>query len=173
MKPGTEPRKPDALEDALVSGSNASALSAVALSACSKIEEDSAAGALNGPSQWVWGEREAYTRRATLKHTVVGYAIHHATSILWAAFYEQCFGRSRGRELEASSTARVVAEAAVTASIAYFVDYHVTPQRFRPGFKKHLGSCSIFVSYAAFAAGLALTTLLRRQRAAAQSNRAR
>lgn len=168
-----------AIKDACVSGSIASVLSAVVLSLCSKLEEGSAAGALNGPSQWIWGEREAHTRRATARHTFLGYAIHHGMSIFWASFHEHAFGRSRGRELRRLSAPRIVAEAAGTTAVAYFVDYYVTPRRFRPGFEKHLERAAIFASYAAFAIGLALATLARKRAAsrqpvsAAQSSRAR
>ena len=163
MKASANIIKVDAIEDALISGTNASVLSAVVLSACSKLEEDSAAGALNGPSQWVWGEREAYTREATLKHTVVGYGVHHVTSVFWALFYEHLFGRSRKRDLASQPVVQIAAEAGATATVAYFVDYQVAPKRLRPGFKKHLGPVSIFASYAGFAAGLAITTLARRK----------
>jgi hypothetical protein len=159
MRSSTGSRNPNALKDALVSGSGASVLSAVALSVCSRLQEGSAAGALNGPSQWLWGEHEAYTRRATLRHTLVGYVIHHASSLLWGAFYERCFCR-RGRR---RSPARIAAEAGLTAAIAYGVDYHLTPKRFRPGFKKHLGPGAIFAAYVAFAAGLAVVTVCRRK----------
>ena len=80
--------------DAVVSGSAASVASAAALMACSKLHEGSAAGGLNGPSQWLWGESEAYTREATLRHTLAGYAIHHATSIFWGVLHEMVFGGS-------------------------------------------------------------------------------
>src|SRR5688500_8637849 len=102
---------PDAVKDAVVSGSFASVLSASALSYCSREEEGSAAGGLNGPSQWLWGEEEAYTREATLKHTAVGYTIHHSTSIFWAMFYEHLFGRGRKRSEQDVSNTRVIAEA--------------------------------------------------------------
>lgn len=147
----------DALRRALASGSAASALSGVALSVCSALEERAPAGGLNGPSQWIWGEAEAYTRAATWKHTGVGYAIHHLTSIFWATLYERAFGRKR------KSAARHCLEAAATAATAYIVDYHFTPSRFRPGFKKHLSPRSIAFVYAAFAAGMAAATLLRRR----------
>src|SRR5690606_32141413 len=110
----------------------------------------------NGPSQWVWGEHEAHTRRATARHTLVGYAIHHAMSIFWGACYERVFGRSRDRDLRRVSVPQITAEAAATTMVAYFVDYYVSPRRLRPGFKKHLGGGAIFASYAAFALGLAL-----------------
>lgn len=168
--------KSGAFKDALVSGSSASVLSAAVLSLCSKWEEGSAAGALNGPSQWVWGEREAHTREASLRHTFVGYTIHHAMSICWAVCYEHCFGRSCERDLKQVPVAQIAAEAATMTVMAYVVDYTVTPKRFRPGFKKHVGPASMFASYAAFAAGLAITTLVRRKivmRAAAPSIRVR
>lgn len=148
---------------ACVSGSNASLLSAIALSICSKVEEGSAAGALNGPSQWIWGPQEANTRRATLRHTLVGYAIHHASSILWALGYEHVFGYGRRRALARASVSRIAVEAAATAAVAYVVDYHVTPKRLRPGFRKHVGSAGIFAGYAAFALGLAVTTVVRKR----------
>lgn len=144
-----------AFRDALISGSAASILSGVALSACSKAEVDSAAGALNGPSQWVWGEAEAHTRQATARHTAVGYAIHHLMSIFWATFHERIFGG------EPKSAPRHCVEAVATTLTAYVVDYYVAPRRLRPGFKKHLGPQSMFIAYAAFAAGLAITTIAR------------
>jgi hypothetical protein len=141
----------------LASGSAASVVSGIALSVRSKIEEDSPAGALNGPSQWVWGEEEAYTRRATVKHTLTGYLIHHAMSIFWATLHERTFQNSGAPK----SVMRCCAEAAATTATAYVVDYYLTPSRLRPGFKKHLGPRSIFLVYAAFAAGLASAAIAR------------
>jgi hypothetical protein len=148
----------DSFRAACVSGSNASITSTLALAVCGKLEDGSAAGPINGPSQWLWGEREAYTRELTWRHTASGFVIHHATSVLWATVYESAFGSER-RGFE-----RVCLEAAAIASLAYVVDYHLTPRRLRPGFKKHLGPISIFFVYAAFAAGLALTTVGRSRR---------
>lgn len=145
---------------AVASGTAASVLSAATLAACSKLEEGSAAGGLNGPSQWLWGEEEAYTRRATLRHTAVGYAIHHSTSIMWATLHEYLFG-ALDADAPRKSAARHCAEAAAMTAGAYVVDYYLTPRRFRPGFKKHLGPRSIFAVYTAFAAGLALASIVR------------
>jgi hypothetical protein len=149
-----------ATRNALASGTAAGVLSGVALSVCSKIEEDSAAGALNGPSQWLWGEEEAHTREATVKHTLTGYLIHHAASIFWAALHERTFLDSRAPK----TVAQCCMEAAATGVTAYVVDYHLTPHRLRPGFKKHLGPRSIFVVYAAFAAGLATAAITRKKK---------
>jgi hypothetical protein len=156
-------RKPDVAtvkrvaRDALVSGSAASLTSAAALMACSAKDEGSVFGALNGPSQWLWGEEEAYTREATLRHTATGYVIHHATSVFWGVLHESVFGGSRRRK----SPLQHCAEAALSASTAYVVDYHLTPRRFRPGFEKHVDGKGMVAVYAAFAAGLALTAIIR------------
>jgi hypothetical protein len=130
----------------------------VVLAAGGKLEQGSAAGPLNGPSQWLWGEREAYTRTATLRHTLVGYCIHHCTSIFWAALHETVHPQSQPR-----TAVRHFANAGATAALAYFVDYHLTPRRLQPGFEKHVGSAAMFAGYAAFAGGLALCSWLRQR----------
>jgi hypothetical protein len=142
---------------ALFSGASASISSAVALSICSRIDEGSYAGGLNGPSQWLWGEAEAYTRKASARHTVVGYGIHHLTSMFWAILYERTFGESAGRK----TAVRRCAEAVVSSAGAYVVDYHLTPRRLRPGFEKHVRTPSMFVVYGAFALGLAAASIIR------------
>jgi hypothetical protein len=147
----------DAARRAQVSSASASICSAVALSACSYIDEGSFAGGLNGPSQWLWGEAEAYTRAASVRHTVVGYAIHHITSVFWATFYERAFGEPG----EHKRPLRRCAEAALSATGAYVVDYYLTPPRLRPGFKKHVRPRSMFVIYGAFAVGLAGVSIIR------------
>ncbi len=80
-------------------------------------------------------------------------------SILWASVYEQVQDQSR-QESVTQSVARTCANAALVATLAYVVDYGVAPRRLRPGFKKHLGSRSIFFAYTAFGAGLVLASLL-------------
>jgi hypothetical protein len=145
------------------SGSAAAILSGVALAICGKLERNSAAAPLNGPSQWLWGESAARRRRASVRETVSGYVIHHAVSIGWATLHEKYAARRH------DSLARDGLAAAATAGIACFMDYAVARGRLRPGFEKHLGVGSLAAVYAAFALGLALD----RSRARALSNRAR
>jgi hypothetical protein len=146
--------------NSIVSGSCASIVSTLVLSACSKIEEDSAAGAINGPSQWLWGRREGYRRAATLRHTAVGNGIHHLMSIFWAALHEGAFGP----HLKNASPLKHCAAAALTTATAYLVDYNLTPRRLQPGFEKHLGPWSMAAVYGAFAIGLAAATMYRERR---------
>lgn len=155
-----------AFRDACLSGSVASITSTAALAICGQAEDGAPAGPINGPSQWLWGESEAYTKEVTWRHTATGCAIHHAMSILWATLYE---GACRSEERK--GIASVCLDALSVSSLAYVVDYHVAPRRLHPGFKKHLGPRSIFMVYAAFAAGLALTTLVKQGRNVSRGER--
>jgi hypothetical protein len=155
---------PTALRAAVVPGTTASLFSAAALAVCSLREVGHAAAAINGPSQWIWGEDEGYTRHATWRNTAVGYATHHLSAIFWATLHELAFNRPNTRQRATGgdkSVPRICAEAVATTATAYFVDYHLTPQRLRPGFEKHLGPLSMFAVYAAFAVGLAAAGLAR------------
>jgi hypothetical protein len=157
QSPGQLQRLGEAARRGLVSGTSASICSAVALSVCSRIDEGSFAGGLNGPSQWLWGEAEAYTREASARHTLVGYGIHHVTSVFWATLYERTFGEPGERK----TPLRRCAEAALSSVGAYVVDYYLTPRRLRPGFEKHVSTPSMFAVYGAFAFGLAAASILR------------
>jgi hypothetical protein len=137
---------------ALWSGSAAAVLSGVVLAVCGKLERDAPAGPLNGPSQWIWGERAAYRRRPTWRHTAVGYCIHHVVSIGWATLHEKhVAGLARGY----SARLRLAA-AGATAAFACGVDYRIAQGRMQPGFDKQLSRISLFLVYSAFALGLAL-----------------
>jgi hypothetical protein len=142
-----------ALEAALVSGSAASVVSSIALGACGRREVNDAAAPLNGPSQWIWGRYAPYCDGFSVRHTVVGYAIHHLASIFWAVLFE----RFRPRTAAAMP---IVASAALTAASASVVDYQLTPHRLRPGFEKRLSRPALTAVYAAFALGLAAGALV-------------
>jgi hypothetical protein len=142
---------------ALGSGSAASVLSGIALAVCGKLERNAPAGPLNGPSQWVWGERAARRRRASMRETAVGYSIHHGVSIGWATLHEKHVAGL----IPSRSPAARVAEAALTTAIAFVMDYGVAHGRLRPGFEKHIGGKSLMATYVAFGLGLALGGLSR------------
>jgi len=145
-----------ALRRGIVSGSFASIASAAALAACGKRELNDPAAPLNGPSQWLWGERAACADGFSVRHTVAGYLVHHAMSIFWAVLYE----KFRRRAIPAAA---VALPAVCTASGACVVDYCLTPKRLTPGFEKRLSRRSLFLVYAAFAAGLAAAAICERR----------
>lgn len=137
---------------ALYSGAAASLFSAAVLALCGKLENDRPAGPINGPSQWIHGRWAAHIREPSLKHTVIGFAIHHVMATGWALLHERIFGYRKGQQ----SIGRRFGAAAVTGATANFVDYKMTPKRLQPGFETQLSRTSLFLVYAAFAAGLTL-----------------
>lgn len=143
--------------DAVVSGSVASVASTLALALRGKRDADDAAAPLNGPSQWIWGRHAPYRNGFSIRHTVMGYGIHHAASVFWALLYELlCSGKVGIR----CSPATAAVATSVTANL---VDFQLTPQRLRPGFEKRLSSRSLLLVYGAFALGLASVRLARRR----------
>lgn len=147
----------EALVRALVSGTAASVLSTIALVARGKAELNDPIAPLNGPSQWVFGKHAAYQRGFRFPHTVVGYLIHHAMSVLWATLFER-WGR---RTPVPGRMAMALIPAAVTSAAACAVDYRLTPERLTPGFEKRLSRRSLAFVYVAFAIGLAAGASLR------------
>jgi hypothetical protein len=141
---------------ALLSGSVASIACTLTVSLLGHARTRSLASTTNATSHWIWGEPAKWRRRADLRHTAVGYAIHHASAIFWAVIYERWRGARRPPQ-------PVVAAGAISA-LAYVVDYHVVPPRLTPGFDRHLTNGGMLLAYGAFAAGLAATALWRRQR---------
>jgi hypothetical protein len=137
---------------ALVSGAGAGLISAAVMAAAGKIEGGTAAGPINGPSQWLFGRQAAYRRQPSVRHTATGLIIHCLTAAGWALLHERVFGRNKAAQ-PASVKLR---NAAVTAAAANFVDYKLTPKRLQPGFDVQLSKTSMFAVYAAVAVGLTL-----------------
>lgn len=154
-------RNPSWLVRTNLSGAVAAMLSSVVVAACSAREARAAFAGVNAASQWVWGKGAKRQLRPSWRYTVVGYLVHHFSSLLWAGVYEWwCLRRP--------ATPRACAtRAAAVAAAAFVVDYTVTPRRFRPGFERHIGAASIAAVYVAFAAGLYGGARLRRHRAQA------
>jgi hypothetical protein len=146
----------------LESGAVASVLSALVAVAASAISHGRPAAAINGPSQWLLGRLAIRRRKASWRHTLPGYLIHHASSLFWACVHESAPVR---RYLP-----RPLSRAAAVAALAAFVDYAIIPRRFSPGFEGQLSRTQIAATYVAFAIGLVLASprrdALRSSRAA-------
>ncbi len=108
-----------------------------------------AAGALNAPSHWVWGRRALRRNTVDLRHTLLGLAIHQASSLFWAAAYRWLLGAR-------PAPARVVGGALAVGALAAVVDLKLVPERLTPGFERRLSRPSLALVYLSFAAGLAL-----------------
>lgn len=143
-----------ALHRGLISGSVASLSSTAVLSACGADEQGTPYAPTNATSQWLWGEYAALQNTPSLRHTLPGYLIHHASSVFWAVIYEQWCGARR------DSPAVLAARAAAIAGLACCVDLKLTPRRLRPGFEKRLSKRSLLLVYGSVAMGLAAASLL-------------
>ncbi|RYD14298.1 MAG: hypothetical protein EOP90_13855 [Lysobacteraceae bacterium] len=140
---------------ALFTGSLASLASSVVIVAESQRLTRNAAAATNATSQWVWGDEAHRRPHASLRHTAVGYLIHHASSVFWAVQFES---RTLGRLVRGDA-----ARAALVASAAAVVDYGLMPRRFTPGFEHRLPLRSIAAIYAAFGVGLWIAARIHRR----------
>ncbi|HYG13114.1 MAG TPA: hypothetical protein VD885_03095 [Methylophilaceae bacterium] len=148
-----------ALQAALISGAVASLTSTLVLSLRGKRENGTPYGANNAISHWVWGDEAAQHDEFSLKHTVVGYTIHHASSTFWATFYEKYFSRRQEKQVGPA-----LLGGSTVAAAACFVDYQLTPHRLQPGYEMRLSKRSLFLVYAAFGLGLAACDLLATRR---------
>lgn len=155
---------PQAWDDGLEAGAVASVLSAVVLAIASKQETGSSFACLNATSHWIWGDGAARHQEASVRHTIAGYAIHHAASCFWGVLYERVLGE---RTAGLSATPRVAAGLAA-AAVACFVDYRVVPHRLSPGFELRLSRRAIAAGYLGFGLGLALAGMARTDRAPAR-----
>ncbi len=148
------------VQRAAISGTAAAILSAFALAVLGRREAGSAVAPINAVSHWYWGRRAARQDEPSAKYTLVGFLTHHAASVFWALLFERAFGRIARRRPSSA-----LASGATVAALAAVIDYTVTPKRFTPGYEARLSPPSLAVVYAAFAAGLALTEIMRGARA--------
>ena len=135
----------------MVPGALASITSTLALALRARQESGSMFGGANAVSHWLWGDKAFARDEPSLKYTLVGYAIHHASSLFWAVIFEQV----AAKVLDRKSVGVTTAAAAATAAVACFVDYNMTPQRLHPGYEERVSKKSLALVYGAFAIGLA------------------
>jgi len=150
----------NALRDGAIMGAAASVLSAAALVAAGRREQRQWAATLNTPSQWLWGEEARHVEAPSVRHTAIGYATHHGSSVFWAVLYARY---ARGAVARRGLPAELAAGCAA-AALACFVDYRLTPRRLQPGFDAHLPRKSMAGVYAAFGIGLGLASWLLHRR---------
>ncbi|MCW7537393.1 hypothetical protein OOT46_05940 [Aquabacterium sp. A7-Y] len=147
-----------------VRGSLASLASGLVLAACGQWRKGRPAAPLNAPSHWLWGDPALRQHRVSLRYSLTGFTVHHASSLLWAAVHERCAPSCRGLS---AAPAAVLRDAAVVTALAAWVDLAVVPWRLSPGFQRHLSTGQLVAVYGAFAAGLAAgTAALNRKRPA-------
>jgi hypothetical protein len=136
----------------LIAGAFASVTSSIALAVCGRHEAGSSVAPTNAISHWVWDRKALFRKSPSLRYTVLGYAIHHASATFWAVLYAWLHANRR----PAQSVPAALSSAGIAAATACAVDYLATPRRLTPGFEHHLSKASLAAVYASFAVGLAL-----------------
>lgn len=147
------------LQRGLVSGAASSILSTVALAIVGKKETGSALAPTNAVSHYVHGDKAARKSGLSLRYTVPGYLIHHASSTFWSIVFEKV----AGRYLDRKTPVGILTASAATSAFAAFADYKLTPKRLQPGYEKHISTPGLAIVYAALALGLAAGTALTRR----------
>jgi hypothetical protein len=144
------------IREVATSGLVASVASAAAALACSHLENGHAARPMNAVTHiFDGGDPPAHDGRRR-RNTALGFAIHTAASIWWAAFFEAFLGTPARR-----SPAAAIGTGAAVAALAYVVDYCVVGERFRPGFERYLSGRSMLTVYGALAAGFAVAAMIK------------
>ena len=143
------------LARAVTSGTIGGLAAAAAASLAGKREDGSYAAPLNATSHIIWGDEAARQDKPSLKYTLTGFLLNHASAIFWALFYEKLLGKGEKRQswhhpknwnegarrdqatpapTEAAILKPILDSAAVTAG-AYLIDYHLIPSVLRPASK--------------------------------------
>lgn len=148
-----------ALREGAVSGSIAAALSGAFL-AWRGSRRGEPAAPVNAVSHWFWGDRALRQDEASPAYTLAGYVTHHCASIFWAVLHARLWAMRP----EARRPLPALAGAAAASSVACFVDYQLTPQRLTPGYEHRLDKKELAGVYVVFGLGLAIGTLLLRNR---------
>jgi len=145
----------------LISGTVSGVATALAASVAGKRDAESYAAPLNATSHIVWGDEAALHDEPSMKYTVTGFLLTHASAIFWASIYEKWFAPSE-EDADASPLKPLVGAAIVTAG-AYVTDYYLVPRRFTPGYEKRVSGKSLSAIYGVLALGMAARALLARR----------
>lgn len=149
----------NALREGAVSGSIASLLSGAYLVWAGR-QHGTPAAPVNAVSHWFFGDRALEQDEPTARFTATGYLVHHGASIFWGVLHAKAWGARR----EAKRPVPALAGALAASAVACLVDYQLTPKRLTPGFEHRLGTREMTAVYGWFAVGLALGSLLMRER---------
>jgi hypothetical protein len=147
-------------KEGLVSGTLAGLFSAAVLLATGKRDAGSAVAPVNAESHWLWGDESLREDRPTLRHTLAGFVTHQLSTVFWATLYAAV--RSPRRPVQ--SVGEALAGGIATSAAAAALDYTLVPKRLTPGFEHRLSKPSMVGVFAAIAGGIALGSLLLRER---------
>ena len=105
------------------------------------LEDGDALSPLNAVAHIAFGDEAFGERDLSLKYTGTALLLNDVSIAGWAYLHEWLFAPARRR-----GDFGACAWGAVGVSLfAYVVDYHVAPERYKPGFERHLQPKSLLV----------------------------
>lgn len=141
-------------------------VSAGAVALAGKIEDDDALAPLNAISHIVWGDEAFEQRDFSLRYTGTALLLNGVSVASWALLHEWLISRHRNRRRSrnrAQSNLAPFAGGALVSLVAYLADYHLVPERLKPGFERHLQPKSLLFIYVLLALALGASNLWKRK----------
>jgi hypothetical protein len=134
-----------------ISGTIASAVSAIVLGFLAKAEGASPLQPINATSHWLHGEEAGKVKELDATHTPIGVATHQGACVFWATLFETMrLGKPD------AGPATIARDAVAVSMIAAVVDYGLVPKRLTPGWEQPLPIRSVAGGFAGLALGLAV-----------------
>lgn len=135
----------------LITGAASVAATTAVLAAYGKAKEGSPFTPFNAVAHMIFGDEAARVDGWSAKETLTGFSLHASAVGAWSVLYE-----TAARDVRLPTS---LATGALAAGLVYLFDYHVVPERLRPGFEKRLGPEAVAVTYVLLALGLGLSPL--------------
>lgn len=123
----------------------------LSIMASSKRDSGNGWNAVNAICHVVDGDDVSQPSGFQPRESLLGIATNSAAMVFWGVLYDGVLMLTRTK----SNPATAIAGAAT----AYAVDYHLVPERLKPGIEKRMGPAGLLMTYAAFALTLVLSPL--------------
>jgi len=142
------------LVNGLVTGAAGALATTAVIAAWGQAKTGSPWTPFNAVSHMIFGENAANRDGFVPRETLIGLGLNATALVTWGVLYEAIAGNT---PLPAS-----LATGTVATGVIYALDYHILPERLRPGFEKRLGGGAIVAAYTALALVFGLSPLWRR-----------
>jgi hypothetical protein len=159
-RPRWQPAWRQALREGLVAGSLGSLLSTALLAAAGRRQAGSLVAPTNAVSHWLWGDASLREDGPSWRYTGLGYLTHHLAAVFWATLHAGLMGRRPG----AGTLPAALLGGIATSATAAAIDYTLVPKRLTPGFEHRVSTGAMVAAFAALAVGMAIGSLLMRER---------
>ena len=129
---------------------------ALSVAFCGQIEDGDALAPINAISHIAWGDEAFSKRDLSLKYTGTALLLNEVSIAGWGYIHELFFKRARQKGQWGTCALGAIG----VSLLAYVVDYHIAPERYKPGFERHLQPKSLLFIYICLAASLFGSDLL-------------